>query len=132
MKHALTTRQAQVFDVIRKYIKHNGRSPSYQDICAGSGLSSKSEAYDIVKRLERRGHITRLIGKARSIALVPDERDEILLLRVIRDAANTFVNVQENYRRSFDTDPHNPDTLALGVRVGSALKELKQLVRGEE
>ena len=131
MKHALTRRQAEVFQVIRKYIKQHGISPSYQDICAGAGLVSKSQAYDMVKRLEVRGYITRLRGKSRSISLVPDERDEMALLRMIRDASNAFVSVQEQHRAKYDSNPSDPDTAALGSRVGVALNNLRELVRGE-
>ena len=131
MKYALTKRQAESYAFIRTYIKDKGVAPSYGDIAKGLNFSSRSEVYDMIKRLEGRGYIARLKGKPRSIIIVTDDLDEINLLRMIRDAANTFVTVQEDFRAKFDEDQTSESTLAAGARVSSSFDNLKQLVKGE-
>jgi SOS-response transcriptional repressor LexA len=131
MKHALTKRQGDVYAFIRTYTKDKAMAPSYSEIARGVGMSSKSEVYDVLKRLERRGYISRLKGQPRSITIITDDPDELHLLHMIRDSASTFVQVQENFRSKFDEDQTSESTLAAGARVSTAFENLRQLVKGE-
>lgn len=67
----LTKRQAQVLAYLRSYMADTyGIAPSFDDIMSATGLLSKSGVHRILKILEERGHITRIHGHARAIALV--------------------------------------------------------------
>jgi SOS-response transcriptional repressor LexA len=58
-----------VLDFIGKFIKENCISPSYQDICDGVGIKSKSNVHYIIKGLEYLGYIERIDGKNRTLKL---------------------------------------------------------------
>ena len=90
-----------------------------------------AEVYDMIKRLEARGYISRLKGKPRSITIITDDPDELHMLRMIRDSSNTFVHIQEDFRSKYDKDQTSESTLAAGARVKSAFENLRQLVKGE-
>ena len=62
-------KQKDVLDFIGKFIKKNCISPSYQDICDGVGIKSKSNVHYIVKSLEYLGYIERIDGKCRTLQL---------------------------------------------------------------
>ena len=69
MRHALTKRQGECYTFIRAYIKDKEMSPSYLEIAKGVGFSCLAEVYDMIKRLEARGYISRLKGKILQIRL---------------------------------------------------------------
>lgn len=69
--NGLTHRQQKVLAFIREYGLENGRCPSYQDICEGAGIKSKSNVHDAIVLLEERGKLRRLHNKSRSIELIP-------------------------------------------------------------
>mgnify|MGYP003627450979 CR=1 FL=1 len=130
MRHSLTRRQAEALAFIRLYLKEKGQPPAYLDIARGLGLASTAPAYALVDRLEERGYITRLRGRARSITMVSPDRDEISDLRVIRDAANAYISLQERFRAGYDSGQSPEESKAMGGRVAAALDGLRSLVRG--
>ena len=64
----LTKRQKEVLDFVKSYSKKNGYSPSLQEIQKQLKLASVSTAHFHISKLQNGGYITRLDGKARSIA----------------------------------------------------------------
>jgi SOS-response transcriptional repressor LexA len=70
MPHGLTPEQRAALDFISKEIAANDSPPTYQEIALHLGLRSKSGVGRLLNRLEDRGHITRLPGRRRSIAVV--------------------------------------------------------------
>lgn len=70
MTAALTKRQREAFDFIRGYIADNGISPTMGEINVGLGLRSRSGVLKLINRLVDRGAITKMDGRARSIAVV--------------------------------------------------------------
>lgn len=68
--NGLTRRQAEALAFIRSFIATNGYSPEYREIEAAMGFHSKSGVCRLVDQLVERGVITRMPGRARSIALV--------------------------------------------------------------
>lgn len=71
MAMGLTEREAECLRVIRAHITATGGTPpSYGEIAEALGLSSKSGVTRLVGALVERGHVERLPGRARSIALV--------------------------------------------------------------
>lgn len=73
---ALTPRQKELLDFIRRYTdEQGGISPSYEEMATYVGLQSKSGIHRLVLSLEERGFIRRLENRARSIVVVgADER----------------------------------------------------------
>jgi SOS-response transcriptional repressor LexA len=63
----MTERMKLTLDFIKAYIRLHGVSPSYQVIAKSMGLSSKSNIFRIIRRLEEEGHITTKPYKFHSI-----------------------------------------------------------------
>mgnify|MGYP001809957963 CR=1 FL=1 len=73
----LTSRQRQFLDYVSDYIARKGFSPCYEEIVDALDLASKQQVHDTVERLVERGYLTRIRGKARSLAIVPDVADRL-------------------------------------------------------
>ena len=72
----MTEKQKQVLLFISEYIKNNGFTPSYQEMCDELGIKSKSHIHNIVKNLEQQGYIQSIRGKKRSISIVSQNKDK--------------------------------------------------------
>ncbi|HEY4202612.1 MAG TPA: hypothetical protein VGM83_18835 [Devosiaceae bacterium] len=68
--HGLTPRQRRTLDFVTAYGAARQHAPSYREIADGIGLASVSGVSRLVQALEARGHLVRLPGKWRSLALV--------------------------------------------------------------
>ena len=66
----MTKLQKKVFDFIKAFWDENGFSPSYSEIAAHMGLSSKGSVHRFVCALSDRGFIQYRYGRARSIVVV--------------------------------------------------------------
>jgi len=66
----LTAVQAKVLRVIEGLIAKKGFSPSYNEIGAAAGMSSRSSINRVVCALHERGFLTFQPGRARSISLI--------------------------------------------------------------
>jgi repressor LexA len=70
---ALTRRQREVLDVIRRFIDKQGYSPSLEEIGAELGLSSVATVHKHVTLLVEKGYVRRTWNQNRSIELTePD------------------------------------------------------------
>ena len=67
----LTERQLDCLKFIRETIQDTGTCPSFEEMMKRLGLRSKSGVHRVITALEERGHIIRMPGRSRSIAL-PD------------------------------------------------------------
>lgn len=76
MNNPLTPREAKALEFIAKQLRDYNISPSLREIAIGIGLSYSSAAtvHYIVQRLERKGYVRRMLGKHRSIEVVPQGR----------------------------------------------------------
>lgn len=64
----LTARQLELLNFIRAcLVANDGVAPSFNEMQAHMGTSSRGNVHDMVKILEARGHITRLKRRARAI-----------------------------------------------------------------
>jgi len=88
----LTRSQFKVLRFIEGYILEHGNSPSIADIAAGTGRRYKGSTYDHVQQLVRRGFITVVPGRARSIALVGANVFTIPLPAGLADVARTIAH----------------------------------------
>lgn len=66
----ITPKQKAVLDFIREYITANETSPTYAEIMAAVGISSKSRVNQIMDGLQDRGRIRRLKGRSRAIEVL--------------------------------------------------------------
>jgi len=67
---ALTKRQKQVLDVLRRFINARGYSPSFEEIAKSLRLSSLATVHKHIATLERKGFIRRGYNQSRSIDVV--------------------------------------------------------------
>ena len=70
MSIKLTKKQALVYDYIAEYVKNNGASPTYREICAGLGLSSVSAVAEHIDNLITLGALKKSPKSARSLEVV--------------------------------------------------------------
>lgn len=63
----LTPMQLKLLDFIIKYIGEKRCSPTYDEMCDGIGMSSKSGINRLVIALSDKGHIRHIPNRARSI-----------------------------------------------------------------
>lgn len=70
IRAGLTPIQAEVLDFIEQHQAQHHSSPSYGEIAAAAGLSSKSGAHRVVHQLIERNAVALLPGRARSISIV--------------------------------------------------------------
>ena len=68
----LTSRQAQVLDLIKQYIADTGYPPTRADIARELGFKSPNAAEEHLKALARKGAIEMIPGTSRGIRL-PDD-----------------------------------------------------------
>lgn len=84
---AITPRQREAYDFIRRVIELRRQAPTISEICSHLGISSPSAAHNLLLALEREGLIRRIPNVSRGIELVETEeqedKSEIPLLGVI-------------------------------------------------
>ena len=96
----LTPRQTEILELIRHWVRNEGRPPTRADICAAFGFSSPNAAESHLKALARKGVIEMEEGRARGIRLVDDG------LPVIgRVAAGSPMLAAENVERRIPVNP---------------------------
>lgn len=97
----LTARQAQVLDLIRRYIDDTGYPPTRADIAQELGFRSPNAAEEHLKALARKGAIEMVPGTSRGIRL-----PEPLGLPVVgRVAAGDPILAEENIEDHVDIAP---------------------------
>lgn len=83
----MTKKQKILLDWLRQWFRCHEYSPSYGEIIAALGLSTRSNACRYIKVLEREGYVTRQPGTARTLALTAKGRGEASLT----DAARALI-----------------------------------------
>src|SRR5437763_7317005 len=68
---AITKRQHQVYEFIRRFVEERGYSPSFEEIGRGLRLSSLATVHKHVSNLEKKGVIKRDYNRSRSIDVLP-------------------------------------------------------------
>ncbi len=67
---AITRRQREVYDFLQRFVEEHGYSPSFEEICAGLGLSSLATVHKHLTNLQQKGLIKRDYNRSRSIDVV--------------------------------------------------------------
>ncbi|MFP6797059.1 MAG: transcriptional repressor LexA [Pseudomonadales bacterium] len=94
----LTTRQAEVLDLIRTHIRDTGYPPTRADIASEFGFKSPNAAEEHLKALARKGAIEMIPGTSRGIRLPGSDGLPI----VGRVAAGNPILAQENIEDTCD------------------------------
>ncbi|WP_406706134.1 transcriptional repressor LexA [Sodalis sp.] len=77
---ALTTRQQEVFDLIRDHITQTGMPPTRAEIASRLGFRSPNAAEEHLKALARKGAIEIVSGASRGIRLMIEEESGLPLI----------------------------------------------------
>tara|TARA_R110000765_G_scaffold44176_1_gene91763 strand:- start:43 stop:273 length:231 start_codon:yes stop_codon:yes gene_type:complete len=70
----MTPRQKECLDYISGFWSDNGYAPSFEEIRIALGAKSKSSVSALVKRLEARGYVERILKLSRSVRVISDEQ----------------------------------------------------------
>lgn len=77
---ALTTRQQEVYDLIREHISQTGMPPTRAEIAMRLGFRSPNAAEEHLKALARKGVIEIVSGASRGIRLLMEEEEGLPLI----------------------------------------------------
>lgn len=77
MSKPLTRRQSEILQFLENYAADNGGAPTLQEICDHFGFKSVSSAREHLRLIERKGFLTKIVNRSRSIRVVKqDSRSE--------------------------------------------------------
>ena len=93
MAIGLTSRQATVFDAIKALSEGAGIMPTFEELMAATGITSKSAMHDTLCAIEGRGLIRRQKGRARAIEIVEDANSRAELARQLAAAKQTIATL---------------------------------------
>jgi repressor LexA len=101
---ALTSRQQQVYDLIRDHIGQTGMPPTRAEIAAQLGFRSPNAAEEHLKALARKGVIEIVSGASRGIRLLMEEEQPEGLPLIGRVAAGEPIMAQEHIESRYQID----------------------------
>jgi len=100
----LTTRQQQIFDLIREKISETGMPPTRAEIAVFFGFKSANAAEEHLKALAKKGFIEMLPGTSRGIRLAEEHIEEEGLPLIGRVAAGEPILAQEHVEEHYQVD----------------------------
>jgi repressor LexA len=100
----LTTRQQQIFDLIREKISETGMPPTRAEIADFFGFKSANAAEEHLKALAKKGFIEMLPGTSRGIRLAEEHIEEEGLPLIGRVAAGEPILAQEHVEEHYQVD----------------------------
>ncbi len=118
MTEPLSEIQTRVYSVVRDYIRRERRPPTIDEICAATGVKSKSHVHYVLGKLVEKGWIAKDDGKARGLRLTHEPGVPVLG----RIAAGEPIE-------HFEAD-EQPE-LDLGTHTRGEAEEYALLVRGD-
>ncbi|ATC96113.1 transcriptional repressor LexA [Pseudoalteromonas tunicata] len=102
----LTSRQAQILELIKVFIKDTGMPPTRAEIANTLGFKSANAAEEHLKALAKKGFIEMVPGASRGLKLVEEDEPEQLGLPLIgRVAAGEPILAQEHIESHYHVDP---------------------------
>ncbi|PHK54027.1 repressor LexA, partial [Enterococcus faecium] len=100
---ALTTRQQEVYDLIRDHISQTGMPPTRAEIAMRLGFRSPNAAEENLKSLASKGVIEIVSGASRGIRLLMEEEEGLPLIG--RVAAGEPLLAQQPIEGHYQVDP---------------------------
>ncbi|MBT9432147.1 repressor LexA [Candidatus Sodalis endolongispinus] len=121
---ALTTRQQEVFDLIRDHIAQTGMPPTRAEIASRLGFRSPNAAEEHLKALARKGAIEIVSGASRGIRLMIEEESGLPLIG--RVAAGEPLLATQHIESHYQVDPalFNPHADFLLRVSGMSMKDI--------
>ncbi|ROP60243.1 SOS-response transcriptional repressor LexA [Enterobacter sp. BIGb0383] len=101
---ALTTRQQEVFDLIRDHISQTGMPPTRAEIAQRLGFRSPNAAEEHLKALARKGVIEIVSGASRGIRVLLEQEEDIGLPLIGRVAAGEPLLAQQHIESHYKVD----------------------------
>lgn len=101
---ALTSRQQQVYDLIREHIIQTGMPPTRAEIASQLGFRSPNAAEEHLKALARKGVIEIVSGASRGIRLLMEDEASEGLPLIGRVAAGEPILAQEHIESRYQVD----------------------------
>jgi repressor LexA len=124
---ALTRRQREIYDFIRRFVDENGYSPSLEEIGAGFGLSSVATVHKHIQHLVEKGFLRKAWNRSRSVEpMLPDSAGAValpLLGTVVAGVPLEAVEVSESIDVPRHLVPKRGESFALRVRGDSMIEE---------
>lgn len=100
----LTSRQQQIFDLIKEKIAETGMPPTRAEIATFFGFKSANAAEEHLKALAKKGFIEMLPGTSRGIRLAEEHIEEEGLPLIGRVAAGEPILAQEHVEEHYKID----------------------------
>ena len=124
-RETLTARQAEILELIRRFIAEEGCPPTRAEIAETLGFRSPNAAEDHLRALERKGAIEILAGSSRGIRLL-DEEEEYGLPVVGRVAAGEPILAEQNIEDycQIEADTFHPRADYLLRVKGDSMKDI--------
>lgn len=102
----LTSRQAQILELIKEFIKDTGMPPTRAEIANTLGFKSANAAEEHLKALAKKGFIEMVPGASRGLKLVEGSESELPGLPLIgKVAAGEPILAQEHIESHYQVDP---------------------------
>ncbi len=101
---ALTTRQSQIFDLIKEKISETGMPPTRAEIANFFGFKSANAAEEHLKALAKKGYIEMLPGTSRGIRLAEEFIEQEGIPLIGRVAAGEPILAQEHVEEHYKID----------------------------
>ncbi len=102
---ALTTRQQEVFDLIRDHISQTGMPPTRAEIAQRLGFRSPNAAEEHLKALARKGAIEIVSGASRGIRLLTEEEQGLPLIGRVAAGEPLLAQQQQHIEGHYQVDP---------------------------
>lgn len=119
---ALTERESEILDFIKKEVHLKGYPPSVREIGAGVGLSSSATVHGYLTRLKEKGYIRKNPTKSRSIEVLQTDDKEVPIRKgvpvpAIRDIKKGISFIHSSIREYFTIPEQLIPTKTVGLFV---------------
>jgi repressor LexA len=124
---ALTRRQREIYDFIRRFVAERGYSPSLEEIGEHFGLSSVATVHKHVHHLVEKGFLRKAWNRSRSVEPVAEEGGGAVSLPLLGIVAAGMpiesVEVPESIEVPEELVPRQGESYVLQVRGDSMIEE---------
>jgi repressor LexA len=124
---ALTRRQREVYDFVRRFVAEKGYSPSLEEIGGAFGLSSVATVHKHVQHLVEKGFLRKAWNRSRSVEPVEPASPGLVSLPLLGDVAAgaplEALEVHETIAVPAELVPRRGESYVLRVRGDSMIDE---------
>lgn len=98
MVYGLTAKEYDVYTFYKDKISATGICPSYDEVSANFGFSSRSTVHRYLSQLEDKGYVRRLKSRARAIEVI-EHVDKLEEIRKLNKVLSYLISPQTSERR---------------------------------